>query len=97
MKPKIVLINKLDEGKTNGSYLYSDEDQENCKIFISKDGQEPSRTLIHESIHHTIREMKKDARLKKLAHRIFRRENFVSALAHNLSKNLKFEVVSTKN
>lgn len=92
-----MLMDKIDEGKTNGSYLYDETDQEDCKIIISKDSQDPSKTLIHECIHHTIRQMKKDEKLEKLAHRIFRREDFVNALAINLSKMLKFEITSHKN
>ena len=96
MIPQIVFVNKLDNKKQHGAYLYTDKNQDDCKILISKDSDDPSDTLIHEMIHHTIKEMKNDEIFEKLAHRIFRREDFIAKLSRNLSKNLKFEIRSQK-
>ncbi len=96
MIPKITLRDSIDNRKINGQYYYSNN-CEDSEIVISKGSDNPSRTLIHEMIHHTLREMKQSQKYEKLAHRIFRREDFIDMLAVNLTKNLKFEFYNKDN
>jgi len=97
-RPIVILSSKFPrELGAEGLYVYSDKsDDIYPTIVISEKTSNISSTFIHEYIHHTLHEMKKNPELKKLAYRIFKREDFINALAENLSKDLKFSLTPRK-
>lgn len=96
-KQKLIVTDKLESTKEiDGSFTYTQGSPEDYEIIVSKNSQNPSETLIHECIHSALAHMETIPEVKKLAHRINRREDFICLLASHISSVVKFHIGDVK-